>query len=139
MNATPYPLALLSLGLGLHDFAAGTYRVILTTAAYAPSEADQWRSDVIGELPTAAGYTAGGIVLDGLVWQIADGRPVLTAGQPTWPGASWSTARRAVVFRDTGSPGASPLLCWSDFGGPVAPGGMPFALNWPDGLFSATT
>jgi len=56
----------------------------------------------------------------GVTWaEVGRGITQIDAADPSWP-ASTITARYAVVYKDTGTPSTSPLLCLIDFGADVA-------------------
>lgn len=137
VTATPYGLALLHLGSGDFNFGSHTFKVALTTNAYAPDlDGDEYLSDVTNEI-TGTGYVAGGATLSGLVWayDAAGNAAKLTADATTWTAATF-TARRAVLYRSTGVDTTSPLLCVVDFGANESPAGIDWTITWSvDGIF----
>lgn len=98
------------------DLDSDTFKCMLVTAAYTPDkDAHEFRSDVTGEA-TGDGYTAGGAAVTLTVTRDdANDRIDVTVSDPSWPSAT-ITARAAVIYKDTGAAGTSPLLSYVDFG-----------------------
>jgi hypothetical protein len=98
---------------------AGTLKCAIVTGIYTP---DQNLHDFFGDITnevSGTGYTAGGNACASPGWTGPDGSGVLTfdASDPaTWSqnGAGFSTGRRAIFYYDTGTPGTSRLLGYSD-------------------------
>jgi hypothetical protein len=108
-------------------------RLILTSSAYVPDlAAHVYRSSVTSELATANGYTAGGQTLGGKVvgWDGTGNFAYFDANDVVWDAPCTFTARRGILFKDTGVSGTSPLIGYIDFGADkVATGGI-FAVRW---------
>lgn len=88
--------------------------VALLSNLWTPNAALSVFADLTGE-PVGAGYTAGGMVLDGLAPAgVPGGTGLKRAGNLTWPGLS-VVFRYAVAY--LGGPGAlgQHLVCWWDF------------------------
>lgn len=140
VTASPYGLTYKNLGLGLFDFSADTFKMLLTTSSYTPNfDTHEFIDDVTSEI-TGTGYTAGGETLSGVVWTYDTGNDwcLLTCDPVEWTGATFS-ARRGVVYKDTGTASTSPLLCWVDFGADAAPVAVPFTVTFSSGLFRVST
>ena len=98
------------------DWVNDTIKTILVASSYTPNQAThEFYSDVTGELPTANGYTVGGVTLGtktrtpvgiGYAYRAA-------AAQWTAPSGQTLSARYAVTFKSTGTAATSPLLCWT--------------------------
>jgi hypothetical protein len=113
------------------DWDTDTIKVALTTSSYTPDQdAHDFFNDVTNEV-TGTGYTAGGTTI--------------TASAPTYDGtsdqirldatdASWTsstiTARRAVIYKSTGTASTSPLIAWVDFGADVSTTNGTFTIAW---------
>lgn len=113
------------------DWASDTIKVLLTTSAYTPDQdTHTYLSDVTNEI-TGTGYTAGGQALSGksVAYDSATNETRLIAAATTWSAAT-ITARRAVVYKDTGSAATSPLIGWVDFGVDQSITGADLALTW---------
>lgn len=112
------------------DFDTDTFKVMLTTSAYAANKStDQYRSSVTNEV-TGTGYTAGGnaatvtVTLD-----TANNRLDITLGGTTWP-SSTITARQAVYYKSRGGAAtADELVAINDFGADVVSSAGTFTLN----------
>jgi hypothetical protein len=104
---------------GVHQFQTGTshvLRVALTNAA--PNAATHAVRADITELSTANGYTSGGISVGTITGAETSGTFKCTGGtDPVWTasGAGF-TARYAVLFNDTPTSPADPLIGYWDYG-----------------------
>jgi hypothetical protein len=113
------------------DWATDTIKVALTTSAYTPNQDTHvFFSDVTNEI-TGTGYTAGGATLAGksVSYDSASNETRLLASASSWASSSL-TARRAVVYKDTGTAGTSPLIGWVDFGGDETTATATFTITW---------
>lgn len=112
-----------------------TIKVALTTNTYTPDQdAHEYFSSVTNEL-SGNGYVAGGNTLSGkgLSYDAATNQSRLTASNTTFTASAGNviTARRAVVYKSTGTPSTSPLLGWVDFGADTSSGtGGDLVLAW---------
>jgi hypothetical protein len=115
---------------GQIDFDTDTFRVLLTTAAYAEDkDAHDFRNDVTNEV-VGAGYTAGGSVATVTVTlDTVNDRLDITLGGTTWP-SSTITARKAVYYKARGgASSADELVAVNDFGSDVVTTAGTFTLN----------
>lgn len=139
ITAVPYGAVLLHLGNARINFSSDTFKVLLTTSSYTPDvDAHDYLDDVSNEI-TGTGYTTGGATLSGLSWTYdgASNTAKLTATATTWSTATF-TARRAVVYKSTGTSSTSPLVSYVDFGADESPAGIDFVLTWAGtGIISA--
>lgn len=121
---------------GSIDMIADTIKIALVTDAYVPDiDAHAFFSDITNEV-VGTGYVAGGKVLaNKAVNQNNTGdRADFNADDVTWAGASF-TARRCIIYKDTGVPGTSPLIAEIDFGENKTASGGDFLVQWaPAGL-----
>lgn len=119
-------------------------RVALTTSAYVPDQdAHEFYSFVTNELPTANGYTTGGVLLGSRTVTVdtSTNQTRLSAANAVWTATQGNilTARRAVIYKATGSAGTSPLLGWVDFGADVSATGDTLTIVWdPTGVLRIT-
>lgn len=112
-----------------------TIKVALTTSAYTPDQdAHEFFSSVTNELSTANGYTAGGATLGtkSVTYDATTNETRLIAANTVWTATSGNTitARRAVIYKSTGTATTSPLLGWVDFGADVSATGDTFTTAW---------
>lgn len=101
---------------GTIDLANDTIKIALVTSSYTPDiDAHEDFADITNEV-SGTGYTAGGETLTTTVSvDDTDNEGVFDANDVTWS-ASTITARGAVIYKDTGTPATSPLVCYIDFG-----------------------
>lgn len=100
------------------DMTSVTIKVALVTSSYTANQDTHTRySDITNELSTGSGYTSGGATLASKAVTVdnTDNEGVFDAADVTWSSSSL-TARGAVVYKDTGVAGTSPLICFFDFG-----------------------
>lgn len=114
-STTIYNLARQSLMSAGINYTSDTIKIALLSSSYTPNQAHQYFSDVSASQvsTTNTGYTAGGATL---------GTKTLTANGNTYTArsaaAQWTagsaglTARYAVVYKDSGTPSSSPLICY---------------------------
>lgn len=124
------------------DLDTDTIKVALCTSSYTPNQdTHDFFNDVTNELPTAGGYTAGGLALSGVTWTYSAGSNTWTldAADTEWSTASFS-ARIAVLYVDTaGASSTDPLIGYIDFGSDKTADGGPFKLQWnASGIFTHT-
>jgi len=113
------------------DWVTDTIKVMLTTATYAPDQdLHDFKDDVTNEI-TGTGYTAGGVTLGtkSVVYTTGTNTVSLRAADSVWASASF-TARRAVVYKDTGAAATSPVLGWVDFGADETVAAGTFTIDW---------
>jgi hypothetical protein len=111
---------------------ADNIRIILTTSSYTPDAVNHvYRSSVTNEVANGLGYTTGGQLLAGksVGWDGSGLFAYFDANDVAWSGATF-TARRAVIFKDTGNAATSPLIGWIDFGVDKTGTGGAFTIRW---------
>lgn len=122
----------LHLVKGEIDWDVDTFKVTLHTASFAPNkDTTEFYSDLTNELATAGGYTAGGqaLTLTAPTYDSANDRTLVDCTpDPRWDPATF-TCRYAVVRKDTGTAGTSPIVGWIDFGANQSPAGVPFIVQ----------
>ncbi len=108
-----------------------TIKCMLTTATYTPNQdTHEFKSSVTNEV-SGTGYTARGATLGTKTVTIdtASNETRLDAADTSWTTATF-TARYAVVYKDTGTDGTSPLLGYVDFGADVPVSAGTFLITW---------
>ena len=102
---------------GSIDLENDTLKAMLVTSSYTPDQdADIFIDDVTNEI-SGTGYTAGGKALTSkaATQDDTDNEGVFDADDVEWA-TSTITARGCVLYKDTGTPSTSPLICYFDFG-----------------------
>lgn len=100
------------------DWPTDTIKVTLHTATYTPNQDTHvFASDLTNELSTGSGYTAGGVTLatKSTSYDSTTNEARLIAGNAAWTNLT-ATFRYAVIWKDTGTAGTSPLLGYVDLG-----------------------
>jgi len=117
---------------------SATVKVMLTTSSYTPDQdAHDFKDDVTNEV-SGTGYTAGGATLASKTVTPVANVVTFDAADTTWSSSS-ITARRAVVYVDTGTPSTSALICWIDFGEDETSDNGDFTIQWnASGIFTIT-
>ncbi len=114
----------------LVDFLTDTIKVALTTSSYTPNQdTHDFFDDVTNEVANGNGYTSGGATLANKTLANTNNVVKLDADDTSWT-TSTITARRAVIYKDTGTASTSPLLAWVDFGADVSSSSGTFQITW---------
>lgn len=130
MASLIYNRALELWARGSIDFDTDSFKVMLTTSAYAENkDTHDFRDDVTNEV-TGTGYTAGGNTATvSVALDTTNDRVDITLGGTTWP-SSTITARKAVYYKARGgASSADELIAVNDFGSDVASSSGTFTLN----------
>lgn len=106
------------LGLGVHNLDTGALKVYLSNAA--PNAATHTVKADIADLSTANGYTAGGADITG-VYAESGGTGTLTATDVTFTasGGTIGPFRYAILYNDTPTSPADPLIQYWDYGSSI--------------------
>ena len=114
---------------GIHDLVNDTIKITLHTS-YTPNiDSHQVWADVSStEYGTGSGYTAGGVSLSGkaVAQDDTNDRASFDATSPTWSslGAlSPATPSHAIIWNDTPTSPADPLICYVELGTTATNGG----------------
>jgi len=104
----------------VHNLGADTLKVLLSNDAPSNS-ADAIRTDLTSELSTAGGYTSGGsqATIDSSAQTSGTYKLVLDDVVFTASGGSIGPFRYAVLYNDTPSSPADPLLMYWDYGSSI--------------------
>jgi hypothetical protein len=113
------------------DLDTDTIKVALVTSAYTPNQDTHDNFDDVTNEVSGTGYTAGGQALanKAVTADNTDNEGVFDADDVTW-GSSTITARGAVVYKDTGTPSTSKLICYIDFGSDKVSSNGNFTIAW---------
>jgi hypothetical protein len=116
---------------GSINWASDTINVGLTTATYTVDiDTHDFWNDVTNEV-TGTGYSAGGATLGSKAssYDTATDQARFDAADTSWT-TSTITARRAVVYKSTGTATTSPLISYVDFGADVSTTAGTFQITW---------
>lgn len=124
------------------DFAADTIKCTLHTS-YTPNidTHDFWDDVSSTEYGSGSGYTAGGVTLASKTVTVDTGNDQadVDAADIAWTGLgplSPATPSHAIIWKDTGTPSTSPLICYIELGTTATNGSnYTIALN-AGGLFT---
>jgi hypothetical protein len=120
------------------DILDDTIKVSLHTSTYSVSQAnDDFWDDATNEV-SSSGYTADGATLGSKTYSTSSLVTTFDAADASWTAVTF-TARYAVVYKDSGTDGTSPLIGYLDFGGDQSPAGVNFSIAWhASGIFTWT-
>lgn len=100
------------------NLASDTVKLMLLTSSHTPNEdADVFISEVsANECPASGTYSAGGATLTkSSATDDTDNEGVFDATDVSFTSATLN-ARYAAIYKDTGTPSTSPIICVIDFG-----------------------
>lgn len=123
------------------DWEAGdTIKVMLITSAAAPvTTTDDYINDVSANEVSGTNYTAGGDALSNTSVVRSGATSTVDADDTTWlqNASGFTTARYAVVYKDTGTPATSPIFFSIDLTTDRGNVNGDFTLQWnASGLFT---
>ena len=106
------------LGLGVHNLNTGVLKIYLSNATPSAS-LDAVKTD-LAEISAGNGYTAGGEDVTG-VWSESAGTATLAGTDVTWTasGGTIGPFQYVVLYNDTPTSPADPLIGWWDYGSAV--------------------
>jgi len=114
------------------NFSSATLKLMLLTSSYTPDQdAHDFIDDASPNEVSGTGYTAGGMTLAGqtVSQDNTDNEGVFDANDVQWTTAT-ITARYAILYRDSGTPGTSPIIALWDFGTDKSSSGGTFQITW---------
>lgn len=126
-------------GDGPMDLLSDTVKLTLHTATYTPNQStNEVKTDATNELTTAGGYTALGQALASKTYASSSLVVTFDAADVTWTSTS-ITHRIGVVWDDTPTTPADPLIMYIDNGGDVTTSSTDLVYQWnSSGLFTIT-
>lgn len=103
------------LGRGVHNLHTGTLKLLLTNTA--PAATNSVKADIT-EISAGNGYTAGGTAVGSQSYSQTSGVGKLTGADVTFTasGGDIGPFRYAVLYNDTPTSPADPLIGWWDYG-----------------------
>jgi hypothetical protein len=107
------------LAEGVHNLASNTLRIMLVNSP-APVNTNTVRADLT-EISAGNGYSAGGVAMTVSSSSQTSGtyRLILADNSITASGGSIGPFRYAVLYNDTPTSPADPLLAWFDYGSSI--------------------
>lgn len=121
------------------DLVNDTVKVALLSNSHSfNADHDGWSSVSANELGSGSGYTTGGAALASKTVTADDtnDKGVFDAADTSWTTASF-TAYHAVIYDDTPTSPADPLIASIDFGGAKTVSSGTFTITWhTDGILS---
>ena len=128
-----------NLGRGVMDLNSDTLKVMLTNTA--PSASNSVKGDLT-EIAAGNGYTAGGTAIGTTAYSQTAGVATLSGNDVTFTasGGSIGPFRYAVVYDDTPTSPADPLIAYQDYGSAItlAAGGT-FTVDFPSSVILTVT
>jgi hypothetical protein len=114
----------------VHNLGADTLKVYLT--ATAPAQTMAVKTDLSETLTTTGGYTAGGATAPITSSAQTGGIYKLVLGDVSWTatGAGFGPFQYAVLYNDTPTSPADPLIGWWDNGSPVTVASGSFTVDY---------
>lgn len=109
------------LASGVHQLQTGTTHVLKVALSNTAPAATHATLSQATEIAAGNGYTAGGISVGTITGSQTSGTFKLTGGtDPVWTGSGAGfTARYAILYNDTPTSPADPLIGWWDYGSSV--------------------
>lgn len=127
-------------GDGPMDLLSDSLKLTLHTSTYTPNQStNEVKADATNELSTANGYTALGQALATKTYASSSLVTSFDADDVSWTSTGALTFRYAVLWDDTPTTPADPLILYVDTGGDQTINGAVFAFQWnASGLFQIT-
>ncbi|TDH45778.1 hypothetical protein E2F47_27655, partial [Mycobacterium eburneum] len=119
ITATLYGGFLQSLANKQINLNSDSFKVMLLTSSYTPSDAHRYQSDLTNEV-TGTGYTAGGATLSGVTVSYASDTLTFSASNVSWANSTITAAYAAIVDTTPGAAASNPLIGYVNFGGNVS-------------------
>lgn len=144
-NWTPFRIGAEKFAKAIIDLDSHTFKLALTGSAQALSETftgastDCRYSDLTAELPTAGGYTIGGVTLSGLLVSRVANLITWSSSNASWSLSSSLVFKYAVIYDDSNA--NKDLICFSDMdtgGGTVTASISPLTFSLTPGILRLT-
>lgn len=103
---------------GVHNFSSHAFKAVLTNTA--PTTANAVLADIT-QIAASGGYTAGGYALDGVGVTLSGATATVTVTDEviTATGGSVGPFRYVVIYNDTPTSPADPLITFVDYGSSI--------------------
>jgi len=119
---------------GSINFLTDTIKVMLLTNTHTTNvDTQEFIDDVSANQVTGTGYTAGGAAIGGKTSGVDNTANTgnIDGNNVTWDASGGSlTARYAAIYKDTGTPGTSPIIGIIDFGSDKTAINNDFTIQW---------
>jgi len=118
---------------GTIDWDADTIKCALLTGHTPNIDTHDFWDDVSGDEESGTGYTAGGETLTSKTntEDTTNDQADVDAADVTWSGLDVGTPSHAVIYKDTGTPSTSPLICYVEIS--TASNGGDYTISWNAG------
>lgn len=125
------------LGDGTIDLDTHTFKLALVSDSYTPDADDTvWADISSNELGSGNGYTTGGETLTSVTWTRSGSTTTFDADNVSWTSATF-TARYGILYDDTPTSPADPVIKIFDFGENKSPSNGTFTINFnASGIFT---
>ncbi len=131
-----YNNALEQLMNGGLDLDTADLRVALVNASYTPDvDNHDFLDDVVANELSGTGYVRKALTSETVAQDNTNNRGTLSADNPTWTGANFGTAAKAIIYVEGASDAARLLVAYIGFANTVTNGGD-FTLKWNNGSTS---
>lgn len=133
-STLPYALGEF-IARGAVDFDTDSFKLMLVTASYTPSQAHDYRDDVTANEVSGTGYSAGGKAITCTVSRV-NGVTSATFADVVWDAPTDGfTARYGIIYKSRGGlSSADELVATLDFGAGVAANGTTFTVDLTSAL-----
>lgn len=114
------------------DLDTDTIKVMLLSSSHTQNiDTHEYIDDVSANEVSGTGYSAGGAAIGSKVVSVddTDDEGVFDGADVTWS-SSTITARYAAIYKDTGTPGTSPIIAILDFGSDQSSSAGDFTIQW---------
>lgn len=120
------------------DLLSDTIKLTLHTSTYSPNQStNETKTDATNELSTAGGYTAGGATLASKTYTSSSLVTSFDAADVTWSATTF-THRYGVLWDDTPTTPADPLIGYVNNGGDVTTASTDLVYVWGAAIFTIT-
>lgn len=130
ITATLYGGFLKSLANKQINLNSDTFKVMLLTNGYTPSDAHQYQTDLGANEITGTGYSAGGAALSGVTVSYASNTLTFTASATSWTSSTFTAYYAVIVDVTPGTSSTNPLIGYVNFGGAESDTNGTFQITW---------
>jgi hypothetical protein len=122
------------------NLLSDSIKLMLLGAGYSPNRgAHRYKSDVVAQEVSGAGYTAGGTLVGSMAGAIAANVYTISGANASWPGATLSANFAALYDSTPATDATRPLIGYVDFGGAQNPSNGTLSVTWAAGGIGTVT